>query len=165
MPTVTIPGARDPSPPVDDRPLLLPGRIFFAGESATWGGGLAFYDADGEGTVYARAYRITAGQFSDLAAQEMRRDPGADLDLSEVLAQRRHAYGPGRYETLHLVGELDELPVVTFTAPVGHGLLPNPPAPSYLATIGRGLRECHGLSAAEVAAYLDAARSGEAPAD
>ena len=50
-----------------------------------------------------------------------------ELDLSQVLAQRRHAYGPGRYETLHLVGELDDLPVVTFTAPAGHGLRPEPP--------------------------------------
>ena len=70
------PGARDSSPPIDDRPLLLAGRLFFAWESPTWGGGIAFYDPDGEGTVYARAYRITAEQFSDLAAQEMRRDPG-----------------------------------------------------------------------------------------
>ena len=85
------PGARDASPPSDDRPLLLPGHLF-AGESPTWGGGIAFYDADARGTVYARAYRITAEQFSDLAAQEMRRDPGAELDLSQVLAQRRHSY-------------------------------------------------------------------------
>ena len=151
------PGARDPSPPLDDRPLLLPGRLFFAWDSPTWGGGIAFYDPDGEGTVYARAYRITAEQFSDLAAQEMRRDPGVELDLSRVLAQRRHSYGPGRYETLHLVGELDDLPVLTFTAPAGHGLLPNAPAPSYLATIRRGLRECHGLSEAVIDDYLDAA--------
>ena len=124
----------------------MPGRLFFAGDSPTWGGGIAFYDPDAAGTVYARAYRITAEQFSDLAAQEMRRDPGVELDLSQVLAQRRHAYGPGRYETLYLVGELDDLPVLTFTAPEGHGLRPNPPAPAYLATIRRGLRECHGLS-------------------
>jgi hypothetical protein len=154
------PGARDSSPPIDDRPLLLPGRLFFAWESPTWGGGIAFYDPDGEGTVYARAYRITAEQFSDLAAQEMRRAPGVELDLSQVLAQRRHSYGPGRYETLHLVGELDGLPVLTFTAPEGHGLLPNRPAPIYLATIRRGLRECHGLSDADAAAYLAAAQDG-----
>lgn len=156
------PGARDPRPPTDDRPLLLPGRIFFAGESTTWGGGLAFYDADGEGTVYARAYRITAEQFFDLAAQEMRRAPGPELDLSGVLTQRRHAYGPGRYETLQLVGRLDDLPVLTVTAPEGHGLLPCPPAPAYRDTIARGLRECHGLSEVDAIAYLDAARDRSA---
>jgi hypothetical protein len=154
----TYPGARDTSAPVDDRPLLLPGRIFFAWESPTWGGGIAFYDASGEGRVYARAYRITHEQFSDLTAQEMRRTPGTDLDLSLVLAARRHSYGPGRYETLHLVGELEDLPVLTFTAPDDHTLAPNPPAPAYLATIARGLVECHGLTEADAYAYLRAAQ-------
>lgn len=148
------PGARDTRPPVDDRALLLPGRIFFAWTSPTWGGGIAFYAADADGTVYARAYRITRDQFSDLAAQEMRRDPGTDLDLTQVLAERRHTYGPGRYETLHLVGELDGLPVLTFTAPAAHTLPPNPPAPAYVDTIVRGLRECHGLTEEEARAYL-----------
>lgn len=156
------PGARDRRPPSDDRPLLLPGRIFFAGRSLTWGGGMAFYDPDAAGTVYARAYRITAEQFSDLAAQEMRRAPGTDLDLEPVLTARRHTYGPGRYETLHLVGELAERPVLTFTSPSDHGLAPNPPASAYLATIARGLRECHGLSDEAVAAYLHAAGAGRA---
>jgi hypothetical protein len=155
----TYPGARDPGPPVDDRPLLLPGCLFFAWESPTWGGGIAFYDPEGDGTVYARAYRISHDQFSDIAAQEMRREPGSDLDLATVMADRRHSYGPGRYETLHLVGELDGLPVLTFTAPSDHSLVPNPPAPAYLDTIVRGLRESHGLSEEQAAAYLDAARS------
>lgn len=151
------PGARDRRPPSDDRALLLPGRIFFAGLSLTWGGGMAFYDPDAAGTVYARAYRITAAQFSDVAAQEMRRPPGADLDLEPVLLRHRHTYGPGRYETLHLVGELEERPVLTFTAPTDHGLVPNPPAAGYLATIARGLREGHGLDDGAVADYLAAA--------
>lgn len=154
----TYPGARDPSPPTDDRPLRLPGRIFFGWQSPTWGGGIAFYDAEASGTVYARAYRITRPQFSDLAAQEMRRDPGSDLDLSRVLAERRHTYGPGRYETLHLVGGLDELPVLTFTAAADHGLPVSAPAPAYVATIVRGLVECHGLTEDQAHAYVAAAQ-------
>lgn len=150
----TYPGARDPSPPVDDRPLLLPGRIFFGWESPTWGGGIAFYDNAGDGTVYARGYRITRQQFCDLAAQEMRRDPGVDLDLTRVLTERSHSYGPGRYETMHLVGELDGLPVLTFTAPADHGLRPNTPAAAYVATILRGLQECHGLRDGQAHSYL-----------
>lgn len=153
----TYPGARDRRPPVAEQALLLSGSIFFAWESATWTGGIAFYDADGEGTVYARAYRISREQFCDLAAQEMRREPGVDLDLGQVLERRRHSYGPGRYETLHLVGMLDNLPVLTFTAPADHSLPANPPAPAYLATMERGLREAHGLTAADARAYLGSA--------
>lgn len=87
----------------------------------------------------------------------MRREPGTDLDLTAVLAARRHSYGPGRYETLHLVGELDDLPVLTFTAPADHGLAHNPPAEAYLDRIGRGLRDCHGLTKEQADAYLAAA--------
>lgn len=152
--TRIYPGARDPRPPGDDRPLILSGRLFFAWESPTWGGGIAFYDPDAPGSVYARAYRITEEQFSDLAAQEMRREPGADLDLGRVLTERRHTYGPGRYETLHLVGELDDLPVLTFTASRGHGLVAKPPAPAYVDTIVRGLLECHGLTEGQARGYL-----------
>lgn len=150
----TYVGARDPRPHTADRPLLLPGVVFFAWESPTWGGGIAFYDADRAGSVYARAYRITDEQFADLAAQEMRRAPGTDLDLSHVLTRRRHSYGPGRYETLHLVGELEGLPVLTFTAPTDHGLIARPPAPAYLATMVRGLTESHGLSEQQARDYL-----------
>ena len=89
----------------------------------------------------------------------MRREPGGDLDLGQVLRDRRHSYGPGRYETLHLLGEVDEAPVLTFTAPPGHGLAPNAPSPAYVATIARGLRECHGLSEGEIEVYVHAAQS------
>lgn len=81
------PGARDPSPPQAQRPVVLPGQMFFGWESATWGGGVAFLDARAEGTALARAYLITGEQFADVAAQEMHRTPG-DPDLAPLeLAQ------------------------------------------------------------------------------
>jgi hypothetical protein len=95
----------------------MPGGLAFAWESPTWGGGIAFYEPEVEGSVLARAYLITARQFSDVLEQEMRREPGADVDLTQVMRDRRHTLGPGRYETLHLAGELDGRPVVTFSAP------------------------------------------------
>ena len=80
----------------------------------------------------------------------------AVTDLGRVLRDGRHSYGPGRYKTLHMVGEVDEAPVLTFTAPV-HGLVPNAPTAPYLDTIVRGLRECHGLSEAAIEVYVRAA--------
>src|SRR5699024_2242991 len=35
-------GARDRTPPIDTAGVILPGRLYFAGESRTWGGGMAF---------------------------------------------------------------------------------------------------------------------------
>ena len=69
----------------------MAGRLTFAWESPTWGGGIAFHEPDADGSVLACAYLVTAGQLSDVLEQEMWREPGADLDLSEVVAARRHA--------------------------------------------------------------------------
>ena len=155
------PGARDPSPPRDVRPVALPGSVYFAWDSPTWGGGIAFYDPVGPGTSVGVAYLLTRSQLSDLASMEMHRPPGADLDLTELLDAGASTVGPGRYETLHVVGEIDGDPVVTFTSSL-HDLPYNPPTASYLATMGRGLREGHGWTAAEATAYL-LARPGIGP--
>lgn len=126
--------------------MVVPGRMVFGWTSLTWGGGVSFLDTDAEGTAYGRAYLLTDQQFADVAAQEMHAEPGTDLELVHVLANRRHTFGPGRYETLCLLGELDGLPLLTFTADDVHALETNAPTASYLATLARGLRETHGLS-------------------
>jgi hypothetical protein len=58
----------------------LTGAMYFAIESPVWGGGRAFYDPQAEGRVLARADLVTTDQFADIAAQEMYRAPGANLD-------------------------------------------------------------------------------------
>jgi hypothetical protein len=164
--TRTYPGARDTSDPQGDDPLVLPGQVFFGWRSPTWGGGIAFYDADAQAArdapdpgAYARAYLLTEGQFADVAAQEMHRVPGDDLDLSHVLERARHSYGPGRYETLHLVGELRGDPVLTFSATDPAALERRAPSAPYVAMIVRGLVEAHGLSVEEAARHV-ASRPG-----
>ena len=84
----------------------------------------------------------------------MWREPGVDHDLTEVLGSGRQVLGPGRYETLHLTGELDGRPVVTFSAADPHALEPGEPAPAYLATMARGLRRVHGLTDDEIDDYF-----------
>ena len=133
--TRTYPGARDTTHPLGDVPLELPGQVYFGWHSPTWDGGVAFYDVTTPSQALARAYLITEGQFADVAAQEMHRDPGQDLDLSTVIEERQHSLGPGRYESLHLVGELEGHPVLTFTHPEA--------AEPYLSMVARGLREAH----------------------
>jgi hypothetical protein len=153
------PGCRDPRPPRRSVPVTLRGMLYFATESRVWGGGRAFYDpqAAGEETCPARAYLLTGGQFSDIAAQEMGRQPGRDLDFSGALRTGRARLGPGRYETLICAGAIDGHPVLTFTAPRGwdSGHLPlNAPAGGYLRHLGAGLAAAHGWSVERVAEYL-----------
>ncbi|MFC7493429.1 MULTISPECIES: histone deacetylase [unclassified Nocardioides] len=150
----TYPGAREPAEPLDDRPFTMAGRVHFAWRSPTWGGGVAFHDPDADGETLARAYLVTADQFADVLEQEMGREPGVDHDLSEVLAGGRHAVGPGHYETVHLAGELDGRPVLTFSTPDVEPLGLRAPAAAYVATMARGLRQAHELDDVDLADYL-----------
>jgi hypothetical protein len=159
----TYAGARDPAPPLDVRPIDLAGCVYFAWESPTWGGGIAFYDPEAGGTSVGRAYLLTLGQLSDVVAQEMRREPGVDLDLTELLSDGSSVLGPGRYESLHVVGALDDVPVVTFTAPWrAHLADHNAPAAAYLQTMAQGLVEATAWSTDQVVDYL-LARPGIGP--
>ncbi|ATE56072.1 histone deacetylase [Actinosynnema pretiosum] len=149
------PGCRDTAPPRADRPWELPGGVYFTTHSPVWDGGRAFYDPSLPGVAAGRAYLVTVGQFSDVAAQEMYREPGEDLDLLTVLATGRAELGPGRYETLVLVGEADGCPALTFTAPwradeVRH----TSPSAAYLRMLAGGLRETWSWTPERVAAHL-----------
>ncbi|MFJ2216695.1 histone deacetylase [Streptomyces sp. NPDC101062] len=151
------PGCRDRRPPAASVPVELPGALYFATESDLWGGGRAFYDPDAPGRVLARAHLVTVGQFSDIAAQEMYREPGTDLDLTRALTTGRQTLGDGRYETLVRAGTRDGLPLLTFTAPWHlHDVPGNPPSAVYLAHLYAGLRETGAWDPATIAAYLAA---------
>jgi hypothetical protein len=148
------PGARDSRGPVQDTSLLVPGGLRFGGVSSVWGGGMAIYDPEAAGEIAVRAYLLTAEQFVDVLAQEMRLQPDLDVDLTAVSETGWHSLGPGRYQTVAQLGDRDGLPMLTFTsADVNHHPL-NAPTAGYLRTIARGLRESHGWSGAAIARYL-----------
>lgn len=158
----TYPGCRDPRDPLESTAVALPGDVYFAGESPVWTGGVAFYDPGAEGIAAARAHLVSVEQFSDIAAQEMHRDPGADLDLDAVLAAGRLETGPGPYETLVCAGSLDGRPVLTFTAPwCRNDVTCTAPSALYLHQLASGLRESHAWAPERIAEYLSA-RSGVA---
>src|SRR5689334_4739350 len=162
----TYPGARDPRMPVRSAPVELPGTVYFASESLVWTGGRAFYDPTTPGTVWARAHLVTLGQFADIAAQEMyaapRGDRALDLGLDTALASGSAQLGPGRYETLVHPGDLDGVPVLTFTAPWRAADVPwtRPSAP-YLRFLASGLLQADAWPPSAITAYL-AARPGAA---
>ena len=154
------PGARDRTLPERSVPVDLPGRLYFAGESPQWGGGVAFYDHATPGWTAARAYLVTTRQLADIAAQEMYRLPVDGDPLEEVLLsplpEGRHTFGDGRYETLVEVGTYDDLPLLTFTSPHGADQMPHTaPAPAYLAMMAEGLRESRGWDDAQIATYFE----------
>jgi hypothetical protein len=155
-------GCRDPREPEQIVSLEVDGGLVFAGESRVWGGGMAFYDAKGPGRVVCRAYLVTAEQLGDIAAQEMRREPGGEFarDLASLLPEvdSVHTMGPGRYETVARLGERDGVPMFTVTHGEAAELEPAAPSAAYLRWIVAGLREARGWDGRQVAAYLSEAR-------
>ncbi|MFE9251993.1 histone deacetylase [Streptomyces sp. NPDC007088] len=171
------PGCRDDAAPAGDVALELAGRLYFATESAVWGGGRGFYDPAAPGRVLARGYDITREQFRDVAAQEMYREPGEGPSLDEVLAVpeagpvgaaapagprvRRVVCGDGRYETLLCLGALDGRPALTFTAPWSvRDVVPLAPSPVYLRQFVTGLTETGAWGGAEIERYLEGSVRG-----
>lgn len=151
------PGCRDTTAPADDRPFVANGTLHFAWESPTWGGGIAFFDPEIPGRTLCRAYLITAGQFADIAAQEMRREPSADIELADLFAVGRLVLGPGRYEALHVIGRIEDRPVVTFTHSDTTDPMPvNAPTAAYLRMLVDGLSESHLLTPTQIVDYLSA---------
>ena len=151
------PGCRDPRTPERSLPVVFPGAVYFATESRVWGGGRAFYDPGADGSVLGRAHLVSVGQFSDIAAQEMYREPGEDLDLAGVLARGRQVLGDGRYETLVRCGYLDGVPALTFTAPWRMSDVPwRPPSAAYLWYLVAGLAEAGAWNPEEIASYVAA---------
>ena len=157
----TYPGFRDPTPPAKTTPLMLPGSIYFAWESQVWTGGVGFYAAeptDGwpRGAA-ARGYLLTEQQFGDLLTQEMYRTPGEadDISLETVLRDGRAQLGPGRYETLVRAGDLDGVPILTFTSSWDPATVElRKPAARYISMIASGLHESHDWTAEKITAYL-----------
>ncbi|MEU4291400.1 histone deacetylase [Kribbella sp. NPDC026596] len=164
------PGCRDHSDPEQIAGVMVPGGLVFAGASRVWGGGSAFYDSTATGQVAGRAYLLTPDQLGDVAAQEMRREPGCDFarDLAGLLpdVDSIHTMGPGRYETVARLGELDGVPMFTVTHGTVSDLDLAAPTAPYLRWIATGLAEAHGWDLPQVVEYLMAApgvRSGWTP--
>jgi hypothetical protein len=148
------PGARDRSLPRADNAVWLPGGVYFATKSLVWGGGRAFYDPDLPGKTAGRAYLITVEQFSDVAAQEMYREPGINLDLARAAGVGRIQLGPRAVRDPGICWTGRPGPV-TFTAPWGINDVPLvSPSAAYLRMLGQGLREAHSWDPSKVADYL-----------
>ncbi len=151
-------GCRDTRPARRTAAVEVDGGLVFAGRSRAWGGGMAFYDPAALGRVACRAYLVTVEQFADVTAQEMRRPAGGAFarSLGEALAavEAVRVMGAGHYETVARLGERDGTPLLTVTVDAAQRPPLAAPAPAYLRWLVTGLREAHGWTPAQVAAYL-----------
>jgi hypothetical protein len=157
----TYVGARDNAAPVGTVALEISYQLYFSGESQVWDGSPAFIDTNPvDGIVgLARAYLIGWDQFEDVVAQENNRPSASiEVDDQDLVPGFSRQIGSGRYENLLCTGRLDDMPVVTFTAPWSmNEVTPGTPSVGYLAMFITGLREAHDLSDEELVRYLGSA--------
>lgn len=156
-------GCADRSLPKDDRALEIPNSIYFSGESIRWQGGVTFITpVAGVVPAKVRAYLIKLSQFWDVVQQENSWQAPfkpVDIDIvrrkgSAVITNPDDTPLPGdSYSRVVYCGNLDDIPMLTVTAPTAFAQALKPSAP-YLHLVGSGIQQAHKLSAQEVAAYL-----------
>ena len=155
------PGCRNKAPPRESALHVIKDyQLCFGGISRTWNGGGVGFIVPAEGSnsesndddrpfVLARRWLIELEQFFDVLMQEQHhgRDELSVLDamhdeFATVLHKGQHVIGDGDYSLCLLIGELDGIPLVTFTRPSAIALAQlNSPSPAYIKVIARGLVE------------------------
>jgi hypothetical protein len=96
---------------------------------------------------------VTEQQFFDIAAQENQLPPGhLNLDISELVKEKRLDLGTGWYNEVVYLGELNSQPILTFTASSVDGH--TKPSRAYLSVLIAGLKEASSLSNTEIQEYL-----------
>jgi len=160
------PGGPGTSPATHERAVVLPGRLRFALDAPSWGGGgVAFWDPTTTGPgVLARAWRVRRHQFLEVVHLE---NGGEDRCAApwpaQVLRDGHARVGDGWYSRLLHPGDLAGEPLLTFTHPEPGSLLTAAPSAAYRRVVCRGVVETFGqgarggLGADGAGAYLDAA--------
>jgi hypothetical protein len=148
------PGARDRRPPRQVRSIRFNRDVYFAGDSARWGGPVAFVSlTPGDRTSFGRAYLLEWGQVVDVASQE--NGEVAALPIGRLPSPMAHVELPtqGKYNALLRLEDLDGTPAVAFTTvrPLRRGM----PTPAYAAVIEQGLGEMDEVSRTEIRRYID----------
>ncbi len=152
-------GCRDGAEPLKVRGKTIPHEMVFAGTSTRWNNkGVAAIDPKEDPTAltYARMYLITKDQFFDLVKQENYIPLKQKLDwILPTKGEEKVVLPDNWYGKLLHLGEEEGYPIYTFTVleDFKHILI-NPPDPSYLKIIQKGLEESHIFSLWEVEKYF-----------
>lgn len=136
--------------------LKIPYELYFAKNSSTWNGGVAFIKSEVNDAccTYVKAYLITPEQFVQVYRQENSKDPNdtsLDIDFTK-LNESKFFYGKsGWYKKVLYLG-IDKYPMLTITGDWVDEVLV--PSDAYLITIINGLIESHSLCDKQIIEYL-----------
>lgn len=127
-------GCKDKTLPKADKSVMIPYKMYFGNQSASWGnGGVSFLDLNTLGKSLGRMYLITREQFDDIHDQE-----------------GKHK---NWYNEICELGEFEEYKILTFTNKTMREACM--PLDSYLDVVKPGMKETYpGLSDDEINEYL-----------
>ncbi len=136
-------GCTDQTPPIKDRFLSLPYRLYFAGVCEAWdGGGHGTIEVEpSEARTIARAYLITLEQFQQMVAQQNDQTKVKPLPLKQAV---RHGHAlikdaTGYYNELVFCGIKDDAPMFCITS--NRKLPLKAPSSAYTRLLCKGLSE------------------------
>jgi effector-binding domain-containing protein len=163
--TTRYTGCTDKSPPIKDKQVSIPYKLYFADQSPIWDdAGVAFINPhevmEGPtGVTLGRMYLITREQFIDVVRQENGfelGDPGIQIDFKETIKNGKSRASDGWYSIILYLGMEDSYPIFTFTsANTTPEIELHPPGEKYLSTIIRGIQEIYELSDDEILIYIE----------
>jgi hypothetical protein len=156
-------GARNPSPPSEDRPFELRHRIFFAGTSLRWGAPVTFLSLEetAEPVTHGRGYLLEWTQLEDVLAQENGAHLGLRLPELPERGEHLELTTDGKYNAVLRFDDHEGHPVVTATTVRRFDR--GQPSDLYIETMRRGLAELD-VEPAMIEAYLTEVQAGSATA-
>lgn len=146
----------DLTPPKDIRPYEINFELFFARESSSWKGGIAFIETEKniEIKTLAKLYLISKTQFNHLAKGETQAQSTVDIDFDQAVNEGKTVFKrPSWYGMVLFLGYFEDLPVFTLTGERPIEVFTKP-SEKYISIIGSGLRQTHGLNNQEIFQYF-----------
>ena len=154
-------GAKDPTPPIDDKPLRIEHTLFFSMSMTKWNGsGVAFLDwrRDDEACTLGRMYLITEDQFFDVVRQENGLGPGAPVSIDKDALAREGSqviFPDKPYGRLLYLGEEEGHPIYSFTCVAPAEEMGRAPLfGGYRDVIAAGLAQTYRMDNEAIDAYL-----------
>jgi len=151
-------GCTDTTLPAKSRTISIKGKLYFAQNSKSWGGGgVAFINENNaeESRVAGRMYLITREQFEQIVMQENDLSQPFFLNIEESIKHKKNVFDEDIwYGKILFLGNEEGYPILTFTNPNHQNNRIVPPNENYLTTIVKGLKECYNWSNKELIDYL-----------
>jgi hypothetical protein len=149
-------GCSDSSEPTESEEFYICSELYFAKNSSSWNGGVAFIRThfEPEASTLARMYLITKGQFVDVARQETKTESKLNLDFDLAIKDGSFIFKQRSwYGNIVYLGEQNGYPIFTLTNESDLQPLTKP-SHNYLKTIIKGIKEAHDFDDKTIFDYL-----------